>query len=152
MNKKLILNILGFTLLVFAILPKLNIPDINPKPNEPAINLEVEQPSDKIIKLVNPISKYILDKEDRKNIAVFNYVFSKRLTDYNVDCQQLNDIYVLAGEKFFDDSLKGKYENLSSDITNLFKLIIGDDNHILSTEEKSILKDYFSGLAWSLIQ
>jgi hypothetical protein len=155
MNKKWLLNITGLVLLAIALLPAINIPNIIPNPlpsPAPSVNLDVEKPSDDILAIVSPISKYITDKEDKVNLAVFNYVFSKRLVEYNTDSQKLQDVYVLAGEDFFKGSLSGKYKNLAAGIQQLFENVIGDKNHILSSEEKIELKNTFAGLAWSLIQ
>jgi hypothetical protein len=152
MNKKWLLNIAALVLLGIALLPSINIPNIIPPIPTPSVNLDVEKPSDDILAIVSPISKYITDKEDRVNLAVFNYVFSKRLVEYNTDSQKLQDVYVLAGEDFFKGSLNGKYKNLATGIQQLFENVIGDKNHILSLEEKIELKNTFAGLAWSLIQ
>jgi hypothetical protein len=152
MNKKWLLNIVALVLLGIALFPAIKIPNIIPPIPTPSVNLDVEKPSDDILAIVNPISKYITDKEDRVNVAVFNYVFSKRLVEYNTDSQKLQDVYVLAGEDFFKGSLNGKYQNLAAGIQQLFENVIGDKNHILSLEEKIELKNTFAGLAWSLIQ
>lgn len=153
MNKKIILNVVGLLILLFALFPtSITIPNINPIIPQPNINLDIEKPSDDILNRVKQITNYITNKEDKINLAVFNYVFSKRLMTYKTDSQKINDLYVLAGEDFFKGSLKGKYEKLSSDIKSIFMDILGDKNHMLSEEEKLSLKNNFSGLAWSLIQ
>lgn len=153
MNKKTILNVVGLLILIFALLPtSITIPNINPIIPQPNINLDIEKPSEDILNRVKQITNYVTNKEDKINLAVFNYVFSKRLMAYKTDSQKINDLYVLAGEDFFKGSLKGKYEKLPSDIKSIFIDLLGDKNHMLSEEEKLSLKNNFSGLAWSLIQ
>jgi hypothetical protein len=150
MNKKLIGNIIGGLLILFALLPSNltpNIPPIIP----PSINLDIEQPTDAVLNIVDPISRSISNKDDRIKLAVFNYVFSNRILNYDTDVQKMQDVYVLASENFFQDSLRGKYD-LSNQLTNLFISIVGEENHMLTKEEKQNLKEAFGGLAWRLIK
>jgi hypothetical protein len=149
MNKKILMNLLGLVLIFVALSPSIKLPSpIPPKP----IVLDVEKPTEDVLLLVKDINSLISNKNDRTNLAVFNYVFSNRLTKYSTDVQKLNDVYVLAGEDFFKDSLQGKYKDLDKKIQTLFTSIVGEDNHMLSEDEKTQLKIIFSGLSWSLIQ
>jgi hypothetical protein len=149
MNKKILINLLGLVLIFVALSPSIKLP--NPLPPKPVV-LDVEKPTEDVLLLVRDINRLISDKNDRTNLAVFNYVFSNRLTKYSTDVQKLNDVYVLAGEEFFQNSLKGKYRDLDQKIQTLFISVLGEDNHMLNEDEKSQLKIIFSGLSWSLIQ
>lgn len=152
MNKNIIGSIIGVILIVIALFPA-NIPNIIPTPNpKPTINLDVEKPTQDIIDLVTPLNDLITDPEDRVNLAVFNYVFSKRIGSYDIDVQKLNDLYVLAGENFFGDSINGKYKDLYLKIQELFEHSLGSENHVLSADEKVSLKNTFGGLSWRMIK
>jgi hypothetical protein len=124
--------------------------------NDPVDNniaiLNIEKPSEDIIKLVLPISQKISDPTDRAKLAIFNQEFSSRIESYELDNQKLNDLYVLAADKFFKGSMQDKYEALDDNLKNLFISIITEDNHQITNEEKTNLKNTFSGLAWTLIQ
>ena len=74
------------------------------------------------------------------------------MISYEADSQQVNDIYTLAGKTFFETTLLDKYDGLSENIVYLLQECIGDDNHVLSPEEKNKLNEYFMGVAWALIQ
>jgi hypothetical protein len=149
MNKKILINLLGLALILVALSPSIKLP--NPLPPKPVV-LDVEKPTEDVLLLVRDINRLVSDKNDRTNLAVFNYVFSNRLTKYSTDVQKLNDVYVLAGEEFFQNSLKGKYKDLDQKIQTLFISVLGEDNHMLNEDEKNQLKIIFSGLSWSLIQ
>lgn len=146
---KLVKNIIAISLIgvgSFGVIQKrINI-------NVPTITIDIEKPSENILQKVEPISDLISDKKDRINIAIFNKEFSERIKKYHTDVQQVNDVYTLAGQEYFSDSLKGKYANLGKKIANLISNITTEDNHILSNEEKQELSDTFSGLSWALIK
>jgi len=129
--------------------------DINPIPDEidevQAI-IDVDKPSDEIIQQVRPVANLVTDIEDKAKLALFNYEFANRVTRYETDVQKLNDVYTDAGMRFFEDTLKGKYENLPDQLQKLFSSITTDDNKVLNQEEKQKLKDLFAGLSWALIE
>ena len=152
MNKRILTNIIATVLIFIAVLPPINIPLPKPTPNVPSVVLDVERPTQDIIDLTKSIDSLVTNKIDRTNLAVFSYVFSNRVTNYEIDVQKINDLLVLAGEDFFQGSLSGKYKDLDVKIKDLIVGVTGDDNHILTTDEKLSLKNIFSGLAWSLIQ
>lgn len=129
--------------------------DINPIPDEidevQAI-IDVDKPLDAIIEQVKPVANLITDIEDRAKLALFNYEFANRVTKYETDVQKLNDVYTDAGMRFFEDTLKGKYESLPSQLQKLFSSVTTDDNKVLNQEEKQKLKELFAGLSWALIE
>ena len=152
MSKKVLGNILAITLIVFALLPNNILPLVKPQP-KPQINLDIDKPTDDILKIVKPIDMLVTNYDDRTKLAVFNYVFSKRVSKYdNITSQKLQDLYVLAAEKFFKGSMKDKYDNLDVLIKNLLTSVMSDENHILSSDDKTYLQNTFGGLAWSLIK
>lgn len=151
MNKKLLGNLIGIFLICIALLPNNFIPIINPNP-KPSINLDVNKPTDEILQIVKPIDMLITNYEDRTRLAVFNYVFSKRISKYDINSQKLQDLYVMAARNYLQDSIKDKYDDLDSLIKNLFIKSIGDSDHILTKDEKVYTENLFSGLSWSLIK
>lgn len=114
--------------------------------------LDIKEPTQEIISLVTPIAKLVTDPTDRARLAIFNQEFATRILKYTADNQQTNDVYVLAASYFFQDSIKDKYQNLDSEIVKLLQSSIGDENHILTDNEKSDIAVKFMGLAWVLIQ
>lgn len=114
--------------------------------------LDIKEPTSEILELVNPISSLITDPTDRAKLAIFNQEFANRILKYKADNQETNDVYVLAASYFFNDSLRDKYQGLDAKIVELLRSSIGDENHILSAEEKLDISNKFMGLAWSLIQ
>lgn len=136
----------------FGSLPEIDLKP-TPKPDDEIVSIiDIEKPSEEILKKVKPVSDLVNNSEDRAKMALFNYEFSKRVTGYNTDVQKLNDLYAKAGSNFFGDSVKGKYLGLSSSIVNLFQSVTTEENHILTSEEKESLKKLFSGLAWTFIE
>ena len=127
--------------------------NIKPIPQpQPASILNIDKPSNDVILRVERFSNLITDPTDRAKIAIFNYDFANRIKTWNTNNQQVNDVYTLAGKIFFQDSLVNKYSGLSTEITDLLKELLTDDNHILSEEEKNKVNQYFAGIAWVLIQ
>lgn len=151
MNKKLIGNIIGIILICIACIPSNFVPNIVPEP-KPSINLDINKPSEDILNAIKPINLLIKDNNDRIKFAVFNYVFSKRVIKYDTTVQTMQDIYVLAAQDYFKDSLKDKYENLDELLKSLFISIVGESDHILSNDEKIGIQNLFSGLSWGLIK
>lgn len=150
MNKKFIGNIIGIILILIAIAPN-KIPNIIPSP-KPSINLDINKPTDDILQIVKPIDMLVTNYEDRTKLAVFNYVFSKRINKYDITSQKLQDLYVLAAQNYLKDSIKDKYDNLDNLIKDLFIKSIGDSDHVLTKDEKIYTENLFGGLSWSLIK
>ena len=94
----------------------------------------------------------VSDPSDRAKLAIFNYDFAQRVLSYEADSQQVNDIYTLAGKTFFKNTLVDKYTGLSEEIVALLIECMGEENHVLTQEEKNKLHEYFMGVAWVLIQ
>tara|TARA_R100000008_G_scaffold84430_2_gene71789 strand:+ start:7962 stop:8426 length:465 start_codon:yes stop_codon:yes gene_type:complete len=143
-------TILGLTLVILGVFwndIRERIPDFTPTPE---VVIAIDEPSEKTKEKVSSISSLVTDDNDMINMAIFNKVFSDRLLSYEATNQQVNDIYTLAGKAFFEDTLKGKYEGLSSALTNLMKEELGVEVHELTEEEKINLSEAFSGLAWAL--
>ena len=114
--------------------------------------VNIAKPTTSILELVNPISNTVTDDTDRVKLAIFNQEFATRVKTYEVDAQQVNDVYVLAGSLFFENSLRGKYKNLDTMMIELIQKSTSDDNHKLTTAEKEELSSSFMGLSWSLLQ
>lgn len=155
--KKIIISTIALLLIAYGafgggLLDLLDKP--NPKPNpEPQVSiLNIDKPTEDIINRVKTFSDLITDPTDRAKIAIFNYEFANQLISYETDLQQLNDVYVLAGKKFFQNSMVGKYKALPDMITSLIQEVTGEENHVLSEQEKQKLNQYFLGVAWVLIQ
>jgi hypothetical protein len=140
-----------FLVLAGVFLPNIQewIPDFK-IPKSP--KLEISEPSKEIKENVVNISDLVTDSKDRLDLAVFNLVFSERVTDYEADSQQINDVYTMAARNVFGDTMKGKYKNYGASLKNLMKETLGSENHfkVVAKEEKSELSKNFNGLAWSL--
>lgn len=143
-------NFIAIALILFGL--TLVVQQFQNVPTNDIVVLDIKEPSKEILELVAPIAKSITDPTDRAKLAVFNQEFASRIRKYNSDNQQTNDVYVLAASYFFKDSLKDKYDNLDTNIIELLKSSIGEDNHILTDLEKEDIANKFLGLAWSLIQ
>ncbi len=149
---KIIVAILLLFFVFFGSVPKIDLAPTPDQIDEVGSIIELQQPSDDIIKKSKPAADLVTDIEDRAKLALFNYEFAQRVTGYDTDVQKLNDIYVNAAEKFFADSLKGKYSNYSGEVVKLFETVTSDDNHNLDTNEKQSLKELFLGLSWLLLK
>jgi len=114
--------------------------------------LEIEEPTEAIMELVKPVADLVTDPTDRAKLAIFNQEFATRIKDYNADNQQTNDVYVLAANHFFNNELNDKYNGLDEGIIKLLRSSIGDENHVLTDDEKLDISLKFTGLAWALIQ
>ena len=150
-------NILAIILLLYAVFgeglfDKLDKPTPSPTPNPASEILDVEKPSENILKDVQAFSDLITEPSDRAKIAIFNYEFAERILTYNSTVQQTNDVYSLAGKIFFKNSLVNKYDGLAEKIQNILESILTEENHILTIEEKKQINQYFMGIAWVLIQ
>ncbi len=152
-NKKK--SLIALFLLVFGVFGSdIDISKYMPfiKPEPPAAKiLNIDLPSEDTIQRVNKFSNIITDPDDRAKIAIFNYEFAQRCLEYKATSQNVNDIYSLAGKAFFKDDLVDKYNNLAEEIVSLLKMCIGEDNHIITEEEKNNIHKYFMGVAWVLI-
>jgi hypothetical protein len=156
--KKTITSILAVILIVYGVFGNslLDLLDNKPQPSpvpEPEISiLNIDRPSLEILQRVKIFGELIKDPTDRAKIAIFNYEFANRLVSYTTNLQQLNDVYVLAGQEFFKKDLIGKYKDLPGMIIKLIEEVTGEQNHVLSEEEKADLHQKFLGVAWVLIQ
>ena len=149
-------NILAIILLMYAVFGEglfdvADKPSPIPDPNPAAEILDIDKPSDQVIKDVSVFSELITDPSDRAKIAIFNYEFAERVLKYNSDVQQINDVYSLAGKLFFKNSLIDKYDGLAESIQSLLVEILTDENHFITQEEKNSLNKYFMGIAWVLV-
>lgn len=124
------------------------IPKIDNK--TPRQLVQINKPSDEVFNTVKPVANLITDPSDKIKLCLFNNIFSKRVTSYSADAQQVNDVYVQAAKNLFGDSLKGKYQGFSYSLDKLFGSIFGIENHIVTDKEKSVLSETFSGLAYCL--
>jgi hypothetical protein len=149
---------LAIVLLIYGVfgtgwLDLLDKPMPQPEPAPPPAKiLNIDKPSEEIIEKVSPFSDLITDPTDRAKVAIFNYNFANRVLNYEAEAQQVNDVYVLAGKLFFKKTLVDKYKGLAEDIVDLMTDCMGDENHILTEEEKNLLHQHFLGVAWVLIQ
>lgn len=150
-------NILALVLLIFAafgggILDLLDVnTPINPEPPIAKI-LDIEKPDEDTINKVKQFSSLITDPTDRTKIALFSYQFSQNVSSYSANSQQVNDVFTLAGEIFFQKTLVDKYNGLDEMIVSLMQEAMGSENHILTQDEKDLLHKYFLAVSWILIQ
>jgi hypothetical protein len=149
---RIIVAILLLWFVFFGSIPKIDLTPVPDKLDEVGSIIELQQPSDDIMKKAKPAADLVTDIEDRAKLALFNYEFAQRVTGYDTDVQKLNDIYVKAAEEFFADSLKGKYSNYPEEIVKLFETVTSDDNHNLDENEKKSIKELFLGLSWLLLK
>ena len=150
-------NILAILLLLYSVFgeglfDKLDKPEPKPEPNPAAKILNIDKPTQGVIDEVKSFSDLITDPSDRAKLAIFNNEFATRVAQYNTSVQQVNDVYVLAGKIFFKKSLVDKYDGLAESIKDLLVSILTEENHVVTTEEKTKLNEYFMGIAWVLIQ
>lgn len=123
-----------------------------PEPEPPAKILNINTPSEAVKERVEIFAQLITDPSDKAKIAIFNYDFAQRVVGYETTAQQVNDVYSLAGKLFFEKTLVDKYEGLSEEIVMLLQECMTDENHVLTKDEKYKLNEYFTGVAWILIQ
>lgn len=145
---------LGLLFFVFfgSIPNEININPIPDEVDEVEEIINIDKPSDAILSMVRPVADLIKQPEDRAKIALFNHEFASRINRYHIDCQQLNDLYSNAGKKFFGESLRGKYNNFSQSLVDLFQSVVTEENHVLTKDEKESLSKLFDGLAWALVE
>lgn len=127
-------------------------PKPKPEPNPAAEILNIEKPTEQILKDVNVFSDIVSEPSDRAKLAIFNYEFAERVVGYDTSVQQVNDVYSLAGKIFFQQKLVNKYEGLSDNLKRILEKILTEENHLVTPEEKQSLNEYFMGIAWVLIQ
>ena len=148
-------NILAILLLVYSVFGG-GLFDLLDKPTpepEPVVEiLNIDKPANSVIQRVKEFSDLITDPTDRSKIAIFNYEFAQRVIGYETTSQQVNDVYSMAGKMFFKKSLVDKYDGLAEKIIALLEEIITNENHVVTSEEKNKLNEYFMGVAWVLIQ
>jgi hypothetical protein len=124
------------------------IPDFLPD----GISYVINKPNEKTLEKVSSVASLVTDNNDRERLSVFNNVFSERVTSYDCNGQQVNDIYTTAARGVFKDKLKGKYSGYAEGITKLMKDALGNENTPVKKDQKELLSENFSGLAWSLWQ
>jgi hypothetical protein len=112
--------------------------------------VQIDKPSDEVFNTVKSTADLVTDPSDKIKLCIFNNTFSKRVTSYSADAQQINDVYVQAAKNIFGDSLKGKYQGFSGSLDKLFGSVLGIENHIATDKEKSAISDTFRGLAYCL--
>lgn len=140
-------------LLIYAVFGNSIIPNKNvvPEPT-PTTIINMEKPSDALINEVKKFSDIITDPTDRTKIALFNYEFSRRVKSWDdIDTQKINDVYTYAGRDFFQKTLVDKYDNLSEMIVSVMERCIGQESHVLTSEEKEKLELNFSAISWVLV-
>ena len=125
------------------------IPDIVPDNVTPVV-IDVDEPTQEIKDKVSSIADLITDEKDRINLCIFNKIFAERVKNYDADAQQINDVYTEAAKMFFGETLKGKYAGYGDGIKKLMSDILGNENHVLTQDEKNQLSAVFYGLAWHL--
>ena len=118
------------------------------QPVSPKVDIELVSPmTDETEQLVKPVADKVTESEDKTRLAIFNDVFSKRVTSYDCDAQQMGDVYIKATENVFDGSLKGKYIGYGDGIIKIFQSTVGVDNHRLNNNEKAEVSKNFNALA-----
>jgi len=151
-TKKILLALLLMVYGVFGSEFSSILSNIIPTPEPPAAKiLDISKPTDEIVNRVKIFSDLITDPDDRAKMAIFNYEFAKRVTEYNTNAQQVNDVYSLAGKSFFNKTMLNKYDNLAEEIVELMSECVGEQNKSVTEAEKQKLHDYFMGIAWVLI-
>lgn len=145
-------NLIAIVLILFGIVLYVQNTTDTVIDNDQVAILDIKKPSESVLNAVTPVSKLITDPTDRARLAIFNQEFANRILGYTTDNQKTNDVYVLAAKHFFNSSLSKKYAGLDSGIVEILKSSIGEENHILSQQEKEDVSNKFMGLAWSLIQ
>ena len=144
---------LGLLWFVFyGSVPSININPIPNEVDEVEEIINVEKPSEEIISQVKPVADLVKETEDKAKLALFNYEFAERVKNYQTDVQQLNDVYTEAAKIFFGNTQANKYPGFSDGLLSLFKSVVSDENHVLTTDEKDSLSNLFKGLAWALVE
>ena len=128
------------------------VPKVVPKPTPEVSILNIDRPSNENIELTKQFGVVVTDLTDRAKLAIFNHEFAVRVKGYDTSLQKINDVYVLAAQKFFKNSMVGKYKGLSDMIVQQLESISSNDDHTLSIEEKQKISDRFMAIAWTLIQ
>tara|TARA_R100000664_G_scaffold2549_1_gene6338 strand:+ start:2969 stop:3418 length:450 start_codon:yes stop_codon:yes gene_type:complete len=141
---------LGLAFIVIGLFGN-QILEVLAQPVSPKVDIELTSPmTDKTEQLVKPVADKVTELDDRTRLAIFNDVFSKRITSYDCDAQQMGDVYIKATENVFDGSLKDKYDGYGDGIVSIFKSTVGTDNHRLNEIEKVEVSKNFNALAYSL--
>ena len=144
---------LGLLWFVFyGSIPSININPIPDEVDEVEEIINVEKPSEEIIAQVKPVADLVKETEDKAKLALFNYEFAERVKNYPSDVQQLNDVYTEAAKIFFGNTQANKYPGFSDGLLSLFKSVVSDENHVLTTDEKDALSNLFKGLTWALVE
>jgi len=109
-------------------------------------------PTEASIALAKTASDLVTDKEDRATLAIFNLEFAKRVVVYAevINTQQLQDIYVASASSVYGKSISSKYQSLGSELVKLIKSVIGEEEHVLTSEDAKSLSDIFRALSFNL--
>lgn len=110
----------------------------------------IQKPEKSIVDQWSAVSDSITDNNDKLVLCLFNKEFAERVLGYDATAQQANDIYVFSAKEVFGDSIKGKYEDLSSATKDAMIAILGNENHDIAEAEKVDLSETFMGFAWCL--
>lgn len=112
--------------------------------------ITIEKPENNMIEEWDSVSDSITDPMDKLRLCIFNKTFAERVKNYNASAQQINDIYVEAAKNLFGETLKGKYQELSSATQIAMVSVLGNENHDTTTKEKIDLSEKFMAFAWCL--
>ena len=149
-------NIIAVALIIYGLLGNsvfdiLDTPVPTPTP-APLPQVQVDEPTEEVKETVAPIADLITESGDRVEIALYFLELSKRLPEYTITLQQLNDLVVKSATLVFNGRLHGKYDGFDEGLVKNVNAIAGNVEHRLTEEEKQGLSDFFEGLAWSLVQ
>lgn len=123
------------------------IPDISPD-EVPVV--QIDRPNEETLRDVLSVASLVTENDDKTKLAIFNNVFSDRVSGYSADTQQINDVYVLAAKNVFGDSMKGKYPGYGENLNGLMRSVLGSENKNLTQNDKDQLSKKFKGLAYAL--
>tara|TARA_R110001592_G_scaffold49100_3_gene153527 strand:+ start:111 stop:563 length:453 start_codon:yes stop_codon:yes gene_type:complete len=126
------------------------IKNVIPKMPDSVPAIVIQKPKESLINQWSPVSQSINDNNDKLVLCLFNKEFAGRILGYDATAQEVNDVYVFSAKEVFGDSLKGKYEDLSSSTKNAMVGILGKENHDIAETEKIDLSETFMGFAWCL--
>ena len=127
-----------------------NIKNVIPETPDNKPIFTIDRPEDSLVKRWSDVCESISDPKDKANLCVFNKVFADRVVKYEANAQQINDVYVLAAKEVFGDSIRGKYDKLSSATQGSMVSILGEENHTVVESEKQNLNKAFLAFAWCL--
>jgi hypothetical protein len=118
--------------------------------NSVAKILKIEKPSAELIARNVKIDSIVNNEEDRKSLAVFTHVFSKRVPRYETTVDNFDKIFVFAGKEVYNTGMRGKYQGLKEFFTTTMENSIGDKNTLTNQEERNKLSEDFNTISWIL--